>query len=271
MGASIEGIDFFGFFVTNRDDDNGGDRPLSQMPDDFLAIHVGQTEIEENQIRPDGLNPLKSLFSIPDLIDACSLRPAEPHRESAGSIVRRPREALEDLASPSITPFENSVLVKTHCDPIRSNLLPGTQSVHTPGHSIFRLPNVVDEWRKPQPSAHGREVAQVPLPPKSLLYKGFPVWSAGAQADAGRSPTKRKKHHQMRLTQRRLHLFRGSLRNRRGDQPRRLRTSSRRGRFLGTRERIPIAVDIWRHKHQQNVKKTATAPKDYQRLLGATL
>jgi hypothetical protein len=32
---------------------------------------------------------------------------------------------------------------------------------------------------------------------------------------------------------------------------------------------------IWRHvgsqEHQQNVKKTATAPKDYETLLGATL
>jgi hypothetical protein len=30
--------------------------PLSQMPDDFLAVHVRQTEIEKDQIRPQQLN-----------------------------------------------------------------------------------------------------------------------------------------------------------------------------------------------------------------------
>ena len=39
------------------------------MPYDFLAIHVGQAEIEKNQIRPDRLNFPQSLFSVADWID----------------------------------------------------------------------------------------------------------------------------------------------------------------------------------------------------------
>ena len=39
------------------------------MPYNFLAIHVGQSEIEKNQIRPDRLNFPKSLFSVADWID----------------------------------------------------------------------------------------------------------------------------------------------------------------------------------------------------------
>src|ERR1022692_2005182 len=39
------------------------------MPYDFLAIHVGQAEIEKNQIRTDRLNFPKSFFSVADWID----------------------------------------------------------------------------------------------------------------------------------------------------------------------------------------------------------
>jgi len=38
------------------------------MPYNLLAIHVGQSEIEKNQIRPDRLNLPKSLFSVADWI-----------------------------------------------------------------------------------------------------------------------------------------------------------------------------------------------------------
>jgi len=37
------------------------------MPDHFLAIHVGQAEIEKNQVRPDGLNFPHSVLSVADL------------------------------------------------------------------------------------------------------------------------------------------------------------------------------------------------------------
>src|SRR5579872_359629 len=39
------------------------------MPDDFLAIHIGQAEIEKNQIRPDRLNFPEGFFSVADWID----------------------------------------------------------------------------------------------------------------------------------------------------------------------------------------------------------
>jgi hypothetical protein len=44
------------------------------VPDDCLAIHIGQAEIEKNQIRPDRLNFPESLFPVPDWIDciACA-------------------------------------------------------------------------------------------------------------------------------------------------------------------------------------------------------
>jgi hypothetical protein len=44
------------------------------MPYNFLAIHVGQAEIEQNQIRPDRLNSLQSLVSVANLINGVARR-----------------------------------------------------------------------------------------------------------------------------------------------------------------------------------------------------
>jgi hypothetical protein len=72
--AGIDGTDFLRFVVTNRYDDSGRRFPLSQMPDDLLTVHIGQTQIEKNQIRPDRLNSLKSLFPVTDWINGVACR-----------------------------------------------------------------------------------------------------------------------------------------------------------------------------------------------------
>jgi len=72
MSALIEGTDFLGFFVTDRDDDNGRDRPLPQIPYDLLAIRAGRAEMEKNQIRPHRQNIPQRFFSVADSINRIS-------------------------------------------------------------------------------------------------------------------------------------------------------------------------------------------------------
>jgi len=70
MRTTIERGNFLGYFVMGRDNDNRGDRPPSQTPYDVLAFHVGQADIEKNQIRPRGVDSLHCLFPAARLINA---------------------------------------------------------------------------------------------------------------------------------------------------------------------------------------------------------
>ena len=50
VGAHVEGLFNFGIVRTHGQDDDGNLRPFAQLGQNFLAVHVGQPEIEQDQI-----------------------------------------------------------------------------------------------------------------------------------------------------------------------------------------------------------------------------
>jgi hypothetical protein len=85
IGPSIERGDFVVLGITDGEDDDGDFAPFAQPAEDFLAVEVGQAEIEEDDVRAPKSDGLQPLLTSGNLVNGIA-RAHEGHAEQTANL-----------------------------------------------------------------------------------------------------------------------------------------------------------------------------------------